>query len=138
MIIAVLCPEDYEDENHFDYALSHFKADKIYTMSGYECKVSKKFTNAPRIEDLSEVTEDFPVYVFAPPAARNFTPDLELQDFKAPEDCILVFGPNNTHLRQDQMGDKTPTNVVNIPTDDDTTMYSYSAYLIAMWHIRNG
>jgi len=107
-------------------------------MSGYKCDASKKLKDAPHIADMSEVTEDFPIYVFAPKNARNFTPDLQLQDFNAPEDCILVFGPNNTHLMKDHLGDKTPANIVEIPTDEDTTMYSYSAYLVAMWHIRNG
>jgi len=137
MGVVVLCwPENGKDENEWDYVLSNFQCDSVYVAGEYAC-TNNILRDAPRVETFDDLPAG-EIVLLAPDSSRNFVPTVDLPDFTHPENAIYVFGPNNLHLSDEDIGSRPPDHVVRIPTDTKDEMFAHAAYVAVMWDRRYG
>lgn len=136
MVTAVVWPTNGHEENSWDYVLSNFKSDEVWVMGSYAC-TNNILRDAPRASTF----EDLPkgeIVLLSPSTSRNFTPTIDLPEFLHPENAIYVFGPDNLHLTNEDVGKRQIDHIVRIPTDTKDEMFGYAAYVAVMWDRRYG
>lgn len=136
MFHVAIWPENAKDENELDYALSNHQPDSISVMGGYPC-TNNVLREAPKATSFADLP-DGELVLLAPQSSRNFTPTAALPDFIHPEDGVYVFGPNNQHLTDEDVGGREPDHVVYIPTDTKDEMFAHVAFIVTAWHRRYG
>lgn len=129
-------PANGTEENEWDYVLSHIKPDACYVMGNHSC-TNNVLRNAPIAATAADLPND-PLVLVVPLSARNFVPDVCLTDFTHPPDAVYLFGPNNEHITEDDMGGRKPDYVVYIPTDTEDEMFNYIACMVTLWSRRYG
>lgn len=135
-VTVTLWPAHGRDENEWDYVLSHIVPDALYVMGPYPC-TNNVLRDAPCVATAADLPDD-PLVLVVPQSARNFTPTVSLLDFTHPADAVYLFGPNNEHLTDDDMGGRSPDHIIYIPTDTTDEMFNYVACMVTMWHRRHG
>lgn len=136
MLTVAVWPCTGQEENELDYVLSNFNPEAIWLLGDYQC-TNNLMRDAPRAKTFADLPSD-PLVLFAPTTSRNFTPTVSLTEFTHPENAVYVFGPNNLHLADEDLGGRTLDHVVNIPTDTHDEMYAHTAIAVALWSRRYG
>lgn len=136
MINVVLTLSNAYSENQWDYILSNFAADNIYLLNGME-PTGKLLQAATRITTVDELPE-IPLILLAPLQGRYIQGDESLVDFVHPADATYLFGSDKAHMEQELLGTRVPDHKVYVPTDDNTEMYSWTAYTSVVWDRRHG
>lgn len=135
-ISTLIYVQNGAEENQWDYVLSNIKVDKIYMGGSYQ-GTNNVLRDAPHITTFDDLPND-PIVLLSPESSQNFKPNISILEFEHPESAIYVFGPNNEHLTDEDVGNRKIDYIVNIPTDTKDEMFNYSAYLITMWNRRYG
>lgn len=137
MSVAVaIWPTSGREENEWDYVLSHLQPDACYMMGQYPC-TNNVLRDAPVVATAADLPSD-PLVLVVPLSARNFTPTISLVDFTHPADAVYMFGPNNEHLTDENLGGRVPDYIIHIPTDTKDEMFNYTACLVTLWNRRYG
>jgi hypothetical protein len=118
----------------WDFVLSHFPPSYVYLYGAGEEKIEayhliKDATRITTAADLPEV----PLVVLSPPAARFLPGQIRLRDFKHPEDCVYLFGPDHDNLNEDHLGGREPASLVYIQTDTHYEMYAHTAAALTLY-----
>lgn len=120
-------------EQQWSFILSHWKPERLYILGG---KVDEKvipFRDAIYVNSAEELPEDQPLILMQPKEAYKIPGVTNLVMFKHPETCTYMFGSDNHHLTEDQLGARKPEDIVYIPTDTIDNMYSYMAGAVTLY-----
>ena len=128
-----------EEELHWWLALENFKPDASFVYSIED----REYLTCGSLKDITviENTEDLPdekLILMAPTTAIKKKPTISLLDFVHPENAIYMFGPDNHYIPEEKFKRREPDQIVYIPVDTESDLFSYVAYALTIWHRRNG
>lgn len=135
MIVVCICYSGVSGfQDQWDYVLSHFQADRLYLIGAdpnglQDTNVVGRATRIATAEELPNL----PLVIMAAENGRYVSGDASLGSFAHPEDCIYLFGADNSNLSEDELGDRPPDHKVYIRTDSIDDMYSWVAGAITLY-----
>ena len=117
-------------EQQWSFVLSNFAPDKIYVIGHVDPKV-RPFRDAVSILSAEEIEE--PITLLMPENGVNYQGTQPLTDYEHPDEVCYMFGSDNHVLEEKHFGDRSPDDIVFIPTSTIDTMYSFMAGAVTLY-----
>ena len=114
--------------NQWGYLLATFLVDEVYVIGTdpdivRDAGILKKATFIKTAEDLPEAA----LVVAAPKDGKFVQGDTPLSGFKHPEDATYLFGLDNKHLSEKQLGKREPDYKVYIAAESHYEFFAHVA-----------
>ncbi len=121
--------------NNWSYLLSSFPVDEYYVIAREKADFVKSgfLTEARVIRTADELPKEPKLIVAAPEKGRYVQGSVNLEGFKHPEDAIYLFGFDNVHLSEDELGSREPDHIVYIDVESQWELYSHVAAAIFLY-----
>lgn len=142
MDVCIPLPHNGQYQDQWDYVLSNFNINSLYVIGDVKdaprTNVFAKL-NATYIDSAADLP-DVPLVVLAAFDGRQIRGDIDLADFKHPDDAVYLFGGDVEWLTHDQLGGRVPDHLVFINTDTHDDMWSWVTYAVVAWDrmMKNG
>lgn len=124
-------------ENQWSYLLSNFKPRSLFVIGEVNPTIIP-FKGYIKINSAEEIPGT--LVLAAPINGENYQGNVPLPTFHHPDECCYMFGSDNHHLDEPQMGARIPDYSVYVPTDTIDNMYSYIAGAVILYDrkVKNG
>ncbi len=127
--------EQNDGYNQWNVALSHIPVRTAYIRNHSPVfKINRSRTNAIKIRDADDIPLELPLVLVSPYNSSEFPGEINLFEFKHPEECVYFFGSNRMDMNKQQLGNRKPNYSIWIPTSEDYTMYAWTAMTLTLYH----
>jgi len=96
---------------------------------------AKPFSGATVVSSLDEAWPELPLVVIQPQDGVFVQGVTSLRDFIPPMNAVYYFGHDDTHMTLQELGGRTPLDVVYIPTSPGTPLYAGVAFWTVCYHM---
>jgi hypothetical protein len=124
--------------NNWSYLVAAFPVDEYYVIVRPKDELIESgfLKKAKIIRTADELPKEPELVVAAPKKGRFIQGSVDLKDFKHPEDAIYMFGFDNVHLSEDELGSREPDHVVYIDAESRWELFAHVAAAIFLYDIK--
>ncbi len=129
----------------WDYLVASFQVDDIWVIGPKDTPIRESgiLKRSTLIQSAEELPTNVDIVVGAPKKGRFIQGRVPLTSFRHPTAAIYLFGLDNVHLSESQLGERKPDHTVYITVSSRWELYAHVAAAIFLYdrkfkEVKNG